>query len=286
MASSVGDLQQAIRGYVSDGYMVVSQTPDTAQLVRPKRFSFLWALLWFLFCGVGIVVYLVHYAARRDSTVYLQRTPYGITSSGGAGAGSSAPIGLGVVLVVCLILFAVCAGPGLISGFGRPQASVQPIAPTQTASPTAAIAATAAPSPSPTADKAAVCRSYFVKAGPMNFNADTITQDWTTNLPEGATIDTTMNQGPGFGLAGGDVPVKSGVISTRFRLWSGAPPPAGRTYAIWIRYPYTHTDSAGDAIFLSNCGGEKAPNLEGNPQAIQFQGSGGRQIMVISTVAH
>lgn len=62
--------------YVRQGFRVVSQTESSAQLVKPKVFSFVWALLWFLLLGVGLVVYLLYYAAKKDKTVYL-------TSAGG-----------------------------------------------------------------------------------------------------------------------------------------------------------------------------------------------------------
>lgn len=65
-------LQREISGYVKKGFRVVSQTDTTAQLVKPKTFSFLWALLWFLLLGVGLLVYLIWYWAKRDETIYLE----------------------------------------------------------------------------------------------------------------------------------------------------------------------------------------------------------------------
>ena len=64
-------LQREIAAYVKRGFVVQSQTDTTAQLVKRKKFSFLWALLWFLLAGVGLVVYLIWYAAKRDQSVYL-----------------------------------------------------------------------------------------------------------------------------------------------------------------------------------------------------------------------
>jgi uncharacterized membrane protein len=65
-------LQEQIRWYVRHGYRVVNQTATTAQLVKPKRFSFLWAILWLLMFGVGLLVYLLYYAAKKDTVVYLE----------------------------------------------------------------------------------------------------------------------------------------------------------------------------------------------------------------------
>jgi len=40
------------------------ETGNTRFMPKPKQFSFLWALLWFLVFGIGIVVYLIYYASR------------------------------------------------------------------------------------------------------------------------------------------------------------------------------------------------------------------------------
>ena len=64
-------LQEHIGWYVRQGYRVASQTETTVQLVKPKRFSFVWALGWFLVFGIGLIVYLLYYAAKRDQALYL-----------------------------------------------------------------------------------------------------------------------------------------------------------------------------------------------------------------------
>jgi hypothetical protein len=64
-------LDAQVARYVAAGYRVVARTPFTAQLVKPKVFSFAWALVWFLLLAVGFVVYLMYYLSKQDSTVYL-----------------------------------------------------------------------------------------------------------------------------------------------------------------------------------------------------------------------
>lgn len=64
-------LQERINHYVAKGYRVVSQTETSAQLVRPKTFSFVWAFLWFLLFGVGLLVYILYYATKKDRALYL-----------------------------------------------------------------------------------------------------------------------------------------------------------------------------------------------------------------------
>ena len=64
-------LQSEIDRYVKQGYRVVSQTPTTAQLVKPKKFNFLIALFGLLWLTIGFWIYLLWYLAQREKTVYL-----------------------------------------------------------------------------------------------------------------------------------------------------------------------------------------------------------------------
>ncbi len=78
-------LQYHIDWYVQQGYRVISQTETSAQLVKPKEFSFVWALFWFLIFGVGVLVYVFYYAAKKDATLYLTVAPDGtVTRTVGA----------------------------------------------------------------------------------------------------------------------------------------------------------------------------------------------------------
>jgi hypothetical protein len=71
------DLEEEIAQYMHDGFFVRQRSGTTAQLVRPKKFSFIWALLWFLLFGIGIIVYLIYYAAKQDEGRYLEVDEYG-----------------------------------------------------------------------------------------------------------------------------------------------------------------------------------------------------------------
>lgn len=70
-------LDQELGQWSRRGYRVVSRTDTTAQLVKPKRFSCLWATLWFLVFGVGFLIYLFYYAGKKDSVIYLEVDPLG-----------------------------------------------------------------------------------------------------------------------------------------------------------------------------------------------------------------
>ena len=70
-------LSREIARYTGQGYRVQAQTEYTAQLVKPKTFSILWAIVWFLLFGVGLLVYLIYYLAKSDKLVYIQVDEYG-----------------------------------------------------------------------------------------------------------------------------------------------------------------------------------------------------------------
>ena len=71
MVADTAPLQGHITEYVRKGYVVQSQTETSAQLVKPKVFSFVWSFLWFLLLGVGVLVYIFYYMSKKDQTVYL-----------------------------------------------------------------------------------------------------------------------------------------------------------------------------------------------------------------------
>ncbi len=49
------------------GYQVVSQTSNSAELVRPKKFRFGLAVILLLFtAGIGLAVYLIYYLIKKD----------------------------------------------------------------------------------------------------------------------------------------------------------------------------------------------------------------------------
>jgi hypothetical protein len=64
-------LEQAIATWIARGYQVQMRGPTYAQLMKPKRFSVVWALLWFLLFGFGLLIYIVYFLAKSQPTVYL-----------------------------------------------------------------------------------------------------------------------------------------------------------------------------------------------------------------------
>jgi hypothetical protein len=74
-------LDAEVMKYARMGYEVHSRTQTTAQLVKPKKFSFIWALVWFLLFGIGLIVYLLYYWGKRDQTIYLEVDNRGLIQS-------------------------------------------------------------------------------------------------------------------------------------------------------------------------------------------------------------
>jgi len=104
----MNNLDQRIAMYVKHGYHVTERTEHSAQLVKPKKFSFFWATAWFLCFGVGILVYLFYYWSKRDQVVYLQdNSPSVAKSKGGTG------VSLGKLLAVCVALLTLLGCSGL-----------------------------------------------------------------------------------------------------------------------------------------------------------------------------
>lgn len=64
-------LEREIASYIKKGYRVLSQTDTSAQLLKPKRFSLLLAVLLLILMVLPFVIYLLMYLAARDKTVYI-----------------------------------------------------------------------------------------------------------------------------------------------------------------------------------------------------------------------
>ena len=75
-------LQAEVSKYVRDGYRVQSQTDTTAQLIKPKKFSWLIFLVLLLIVGFGII-YLIYYLVKKDKAVYLTVDEFGKVSKQG-----------------------------------------------------------------------------------------------------------------------------------------------------------------------------------------------------------
>lgn len=107
-------LDGAIRQYIAAGFRVASQTPVSAQLVRPKQFSCAIATLSLLVFGVGFLIYIFYFAAMRDDVYFLT-----VDESGNVQATSNAQPQNTALLVAlgALLLVVACAGFLLFGAF-------------------------------------------------------------------------------------------------------------------------------------------------------------------------
>ena len=110
-------LENRIAKYLPRGYFIVSQTDHNAQLKRPKKFSCLWAALWFLFFGIGIIVYLIYYAAKRDDLIYIEVDPYGTVKDNGPSYWRNLLVAaLVFLIVICLlIVWSIASSPNSLA---------------------------------------------------------------------------------------------------------------------------------------------------------------------------
>lgn len=67
--SSRQDLETSISSYVAQGFVVMNKTEASAMLIKKKEFSIPIAIVGFLVCGVGLLIYAVVYAMQKDKVV-------------------------------------------------------------------------------------------------------------------------------------------------------------------------------------------------------------------------
>lgn len=63
------DLETSISSYVAKGFVVMNKTETAAMLTKKKEFSIPIAIIGFLLCFVGLIVYAIVYASQKDKVV-------------------------------------------------------------------------------------------------------------------------------------------------------------------------------------------------------------------------
>jgi len=67
------ELEEQVQQLTRFGYAVTSRTESQVHMFRPKKFSAVWAILWFLVCGVGVLVYIFYWMGKKDDVATLSR---------------------------------------------------------------------------------------------------------------------------------------------------------------------------------------------------------------------
>jgi hypothetical protein len=70
--SSSRELEMAIANYSAQGFLLANKTDTSALMRKPKEFNVLLAILGFLFCVVGLIVYAIIYTMQSDQVVEIQ----------------------------------------------------------------------------------------------------------------------------------------------------------------------------------------------------------------------
>jgi flagellar basal body-associated protein FliL len=75
LAVRSANLETAIVYYQSKGFILNGKTERTAQLTKPKKFSWVWFTIWLLISIVAfalpIFIYLIYYWAKKDEVITL-----------------------------------------------------------------------------------------------------------------------------------------------------------------------------------------------------------------------
>jgi hypothetical protein len=67
--SSKDQLDNAISQYVGKGFTVANRTEKSATMQKPKKFSIPIAIIGFLLCIVGLIVYAIIYSMQPEVEV-------------------------------------------------------------------------------------------------------------------------------------------------------------------------------------------------------------------------
>ena len=63
------DLETSISSYVAKGFVIMNKTEMSAMLTKKKEFNIPIAIVGFLLCIVGLIVYAIVYASQKDQVV-------------------------------------------------------------------------------------------------------------------------------------------------------------------------------------------------------------------------
>jgi len=100
--------------WLAKGYLIRSRFPEQVELVRRKQFSLLSAFAWFLFCGVGVLLYVIYYLVKGDDIVVLTGAQGRIETRNA----SSSVNTLGTIVGVVAWGLGALLGIGLLTGVG------------------------------------------------------------------------------------------------------------------------------------------------------------------------
>ena len=72
IVSNVNELENAVNSWVAKGYSITNKTASAAMLVKKKEFSIPFAIIGFLLCIIGLIIYCVVYSMQTDKVVSIK----------------------------------------------------------------------------------------------------------------------------------------------------------------------------------------------------------------------
>jgi hypothetical protein len=77
-------MDQAVSGYIAQGFVVMNRAPAAVTMFKKKEFSILWLVIGLLLCVVPLLVYLVVYALQQDQMVEIRVAAGPVIAGAGA----------------------------------------------------------------------------------------------------------------------------------------------------------------------------------------------------------
>lgn len=75
--SSENEMEMAIAGYISQGFVLSNRSATGATMFKKKEFQIVWAVIGFILCLLPLLVYLIVYASQSDQMVQITLAPAG-----------------------------------------------------------------------------------------------------------------------------------------------------------------------------------------------------------------
>ncbi len=89
--STTEELSRTVSMYLSQGFQIMAQAPNSVSLIKRKEFEVKWAVLGFLLCTIPLFIYLAYYVSQSDRVVEVRLVSLGPVATYSPQAPSPAP---------------------------------------------------------------------------------------------------------------------------------------------------------------------------------------------------
>ena len=70
--SNQGQMENAVRSYIAQGFVIANQTTTSTTMMKKKEFSVLWAIVGLVLCILPLLAYLIIYSVQSDQMVEIR----------------------------------------------------------------------------------------------------------------------------------------------------------------------------------------------------------------------